>query len=82
MIRVVYMNETMHAVREEVAVTENVSASGARIYVKSAPAEFEFLQVTNLKRTLEAMAVVRNRYLGKDGFERLCIQFTDKEWPM
>jgi hypothetical protein len=82
MVRVVYLNETLHAVREEVAVTENVSPGGARIYVKTAPAEFDSLRISNLKRTFEAIAVVRNRYLGKDGFERLCIQFTDKKWPV
>ncbi|HWP45319.1 MAG TPA: PilZ domain-containing protein, partial [Blastocatellia bacterium] len=81
-VRIVYLNESMHALREEVAVTENVSSGGARIYVKAAPAEFDFLRVANLKGTFEAIAVLRNRYLGKDGFERLCIQFRDKKWPL
>jgi curved DNA-binding protein CbpA len=82
MVKIVYLNETLHAVREEVGVTENVSPGGARIYVKTAPAEFDFLRVSNLKRTFEAVAVVRNRYMGKDGFERLCIRFTDTKWPV
>jgi hypothetical protein len=82
MVRVVFLNETMHPVKEEVAATENVSSGGARIYVKPAQTEFDFLRIANLKRTFEGIAVVRNRFMGKDGFERLCLQFTDNKWPV
>ena len=81
-ITIEYMNDLMEPIRKETAVTENVSISGARIRVKIHSPESDILKVTNHRRSFESLAMVRNRYVGKDGFERLCIQFTDSKWPM
>lgn len=81
-VRITYLDEYMQAVGHEAAMTDNVSAGGARVLVKSAPAEFDFVKVLRLKGGFESLALVRNRYSGEDGFDRLCLQFKDKKWPM
>lgn len=81
-VGVEYLNEQMKHIRQEVALTENISPSGARVYLKAAPPEFNLVKVTNLNRSFETLATVRNRFVGADGFERLCLRFVDKKWPV
>ncbi|HVF92641.1 MAG TPA: J domain-containing protein [Blastocatellia bacterium] len=76
------LNESMQTVRQMVAVTENISPGGARIYLKAAPPESDVVRVSNLSRTFESLAMVCNRYVDKDGFERLCLSFLDRKWDM
>ncbi|HYP26287.1 MAG TPA: PilZ domain-containing protein [Blastocatellia bacterium] len=76
------LNESMQTVRQMVAVTENISPGGARIYLKAAPPEFDIIRVANLNRTFESLATVCNRYVDKDGFERLCLSFLDNRWDV
>jgi DnaJ-like protein/PilZ domain-containing protein len=77
-----YLDQGMNVIRQEVGVTENLSPDGARVYLKAAPPEFDFVKLTNLKRSFEAVATVRNRYVGRDGFERLCLRFMNNQWPL
>lgn len=77
-----YLNESQNVLAHEVAVTENISASGARVVVKSAPPVFELVKVTGANRSFESLATVRNHYMGEDGSERLCVQFKDGKWPI
>jgi hypothetical protein len=51
-----------------------------RIRVKTPSPESDILKVTSRSRNFSSLAVVRNRYVGKDGFERLCLQFTENKW--
>lgn len=81
-VAVEYLDESMQPIGREAAVTENVSAGGARVCVKSAPAEFEFARITNPNRGFNSLALVRNRYGATDGHERICLQFIDQKWPM
>ncbi|HSB11948.1 MAG TPA: PilZ domain-containing protein [Blastocatellia bacterium] len=81
-VEVEYLDESMQPVAKEAAVTENVSASGARVRVKSAPPEIEAVRITNPKRGFNSLALVRNRYSATDGRERICLQFVDRKWPM
>ena len=76
------LNESMQTVRQMVAVTENISPGGARIYLKGAPLEFDMVRVANLSRTFESLAMVCNRYMDKDGFERLCLSFLNMKWDL
>ncbi|MFL6273849.1 MAG: PilZ domain-containing protein [Blastocatellia bacterium] len=66
----------------EEAMTENVSRTGLRIIVRKAPPEFDLLRVSSAARHFEGLAILRNRFVGDDGQERLCLQFLDKEWPI
>jgi curved DNA-binding protein CbpA len=80
-VAVEYLDESMQRIAREAAVTEDVSPSGSRVRVKSAPAEFEFVRITSPSRLFSSVALVRNRWAGSDGFERLCLQFVDQRWP-
>jgi hypothetical protein len=77
-----YLDESMQQIGREAAVTEDVSRGGARVRVKSAPAEFECVRITCPNRGFISQALVRNQWTGSDGFERLCLQFVDQKWPM
>jgi curved DNA-binding protein CbpA len=75
-----YLNESMEVIRQEVAVTENLSPGGARVFVKGAPSEVELIRIMNLNHSFESLATVCNRYIGSDGFERICLKFLDNKW--
>ena len=77
-----YLDESQNVLSREVAVTENVSASGARVLVKSAPAAFELVRVTGANRSFRSIAVVCNHYATEDGNDHLCLQFKDGKWPI
>jgi hypothetical protein len=81
-VTIEYLDELLEPIRKETAVTENVSGGGSRIRVKIHSPESDILKLTCHRRSFESLAMIRNRYVGKDGFERLCLQFTDKKWPM
>lgn len=81
-VRIDYFDESMRLLSQEEATTENVSLSGLRIYGTTAPAEFDLVMVRCARLKFEAMAELRSRYTGKDGFERICVQLIDKEWPL
>jgi len=77
-----YLDESMNRISREAAVTEDVSASGARVCVKSAPSEFEFVRITSPNQGFNSVALVRNHWSGSDGLQRLCLQFVDQKWPI
>jgi hypothetical protein len=77
-----YLNESMKSLGRTVAVTEDISRGGARICIKSPPPEFDLVKITNLDRTFDSLALVRNHYIEKDGFDRLCLQFVNNKWPV
>jgi hypothetical protein len=81
-VAVEYLDDSMQQISREAGVTEDVSLSGARICVKTAPPEFEFLRITSPNRNFNGLALLRNQWSGTDGFERLCLQFVDQKWPM
>jgi DnaJ domain/PilZ domain len=81
-IRVEYYNDSMQSLASQQARTENVSRTGLRISGTTAPPEFDMVRVTCDRLKFEGLAALRSRYLGKDGVERLCVQFVDKEWPL
>ena len=81
-VTIEYLDDDLLPIRSETAVTENTSHRGARIRVKTSSPESDTLKVTSRSRGFSGLAVVRNRYVGKDGFERLCLQFTENKWPV
>ena len=74
-----YFTESMQCMTQEAGRIENVSQGGMRACVKAAPADFELARVSYPDRGIETYAVIRNRYFGKDGFERLCLKFVDND---
>src|SRR4029079_7004558 len=81
-VTVEYLDVTMQKISREAGITENVSSSGARICVRAAPPDFEYARVICPNRSFNSLAMVRNQWTGTDGFERLCLQFVDQNWPM
>ncbi len=81
-VTIEYLDDAMQSIRQETAVTENTSHRGLRIRVKTPSPESDILKVTSRSRAFSGLAVVRNRYIGKDGLERLCLQFTENKWPV
>jgi curved DNA-binding protein CbpA len=81
-VAVEYLDETMQQIGREAGVTEDLSPGGARICVKAAPPEFEFVRVTSPNRKFTCICLLRNQWSGTDGFERLCVQFVDQKWPL
>ena len=77
-----YLDESENLLAREVAVTENISASGARVLVKSAPHVFESVRVTGANRSFRSIATVCNHYATEDGNDHLCLQFKDCKWPV
>lgn len=81
-IHIEYFDEGMKLIGHGQAKTENVSRTGLRILGTAAPPEFDMMRVSCPRLKFEGLAALRSRYLGKDGVERLCVQFIDKEWPV
>jgi hypothetical protein len=81
-VRIEYLSESMQSILREEARTENISRTGLRIAVKLAPADFDLVRVSCARRDFECFATLRNRFVAKDGLERLCVQLVDKQWPV
>ncbi|MFL6215272.1 MAG: PilZ domain-containing protein [Blastocatellia bacterium] len=81
-VRLEYISADKPSTFREEAKVENVSRTGLRVIVRSAPPEFDLIRLTNAARQFEALAILRNRFQGKDGLERLCLQLLDKTWPV
>ena len=82
MVWLEYFDDAMRPIAQDAGMTEDLSRSGARIRAKTIPPEFDTVRVTVSDRSFESLASVTNRFVGKDGIERLCVHFLEKEWPM
>ncbi len=81
-VGVEYLDKDMQPMQYELAITEDISQSGMRIFVNASPMEFDYVKVTNLAKNCSSVATVCNRFVGKDGFERLCLQLIDTKWSL
>ena len=78
-----YFTESMKCLGREIARTENISKQGMRIvHLKNAPSGFDIIRISTPSRRLQRFAVVCNRYVGADRFERLCLRIIGEEWPL
>jgi hypothetical protein len=80
-VEVEYLDAGCNVLAHETAVTENISASGTRIRVKSPPSEFDGLRIKCAKHNFQSLAVLRNQYVGKDDIERLSLEFIENNFP-
>ena len=79
MVWVEYFTESLQCLRQEAGRTEDVSEGGLRVVVKAAPSEFEFVRVSYPERGIESYALVCNRFIKRDGLERLCLQWISND---
>jgi hypothetical protein len=77
-----YFDDKMRSISKEEARMENVGRYGLRVRGTKAPAEFDTIMVKCTRLRFESRASLRNRYVGKDGLERLCLQLTGRVWPI
>jgi len=77
-----YLDESMRTLNTEEARLENVSESGARVVVRSAPPEFDLVKIGDIGNSFKSMAAVRNRFVDTDGLERLCLKLIGNKWPL
>jgi hypothetical protein len=63
-------------------VTENLSSGGARLAVSAPPVGFDIVRLVARNIRFESLAAIRNRFSTSDGFERLCVEFIDRKWPV
>jgi hypothetical protein len=80
-VTVDYLDENGRSIGREEARSENISRYGLRIVGTTSPSEFDLIAVNCPRLNFEAVAVLRDRYRGKDGSERLCLNLIDQEWP-
>ena len=72
-----YFDHAYQLVHSEIVRAENVSEQGMRVVARTAPAEIELLRFRHTEQNSEHYAMVCNRYVGEDGFERLCLNLVD-----
>jgi hypothetical protein len=80
-VSVEYLDENGQSIGRDEAKSENVGSFGVRIVGTTAPAEFDSISLSCPSLMFQAAAVLRDRFRGKDGLERLCLQLVDKAWP-
>lgn len=80
-VSVEYLDENGQSIGRDEAKSENVGSFGVRIVGTTAPPEFDSISLSCPSLKFEAAAVLRDRFRGKDGLERLCLQLVDKAWP-
>ena len=80
-LRVQYLDEQKNEITSTSARTEDISRIGVRICTKDPPSDFEYVRLSTLDGHFKCLASLRNRFLLRDGFERLCLMFEDNEWP-
>jgi hypothetical protein len=79
-VKIEYLNEAMKVVAEHAGCTENISRGGMRERLQPATAEFEVVKITGANQPFNSLALVRNRFVGRDNLERICLQFVDNQW--
>ncbi len=79
-VKIEYLNEAMKVIGEQTGVTENISRGGMRVRLQMVAADFEVVKVTGENQPFHCLALVRNRFVSNDKFERLCLQFVDNQW--
>jgi diguanylate cyclase (GGDEF)-like protein/PAS domain S-box-containing protein len=78
-VMIEYLSEGMKSIAQEFALSENRSRRGMRIRLQNAAPDFDLLKIYGPEPHDEKLAAICNRFIGSDGFERLCIRFTEKK---
>jgi hypothetical protein len=73
-IEIEYFDDNEHLIRRDGGFIEDISSGGARVCAQKPP-DSDLIRIIRPKLSLSAFAVVRNRFKGRDGYERICTQF-------
>lgn len=77
-IEIEYFDEAEQFIKKDSGFLEDLSASGVRVCAQHPPLEGDLIRITRPKLSLSKYALVRNRFKGRDGYERLCAQFVSE----
>jgi len=76
------LDERGATVGETVAYSENLSRRGARLRLRGPLPAVDVVAITTPDRAFSTEAVIRNRFCGDDGQDRMCVQFLDACFPV
>lgn len=74
-IEIEYFDESEQLIKKNSGFIEDISSSGVRVCAQQPPLEADLIRIIRPKASVALFAVVRNRFRGRDGYERLCAQF-------
>jgi hypothetical protein len=74
-IEIEYFDESEQLIKKDSGFIEDISNSGVRVCAQPPPLEADLIRIIRPKASLSVFALVRNRFKGRDGYERLCAQF-------
>lgn len=74
-IEIEYFDESERFITKETGFIEDISGSGVRVCAQNPMLEADLIRIIRPKVSMSLFAHVRNRYKGRDGYERLCAQF-------
>jgi len=74
-IEIEYFDESEQLIAKESGFIEDISSSGMRVSAHQPPLDADLMRIIRPKASLSVFALVRNRFKGRDGYERLCAQF-------
>ncbi|HXU34834.1 MAG TPA: PilZ domain-containing protein [Blastocatellia bacterium] len=74
-IEIEYFDEAEQLIEKSSGFIEDISSSGVRVCAQAPPLEADLIRIIRPKASVALFAVVRNRFRGRDGYERLCAQF-------
>src|SRR4030095_13736286 len=74
-IEIEYFDESERFITKETGFIEDISSSGVRVCAQNPMLEADLIRIIRPKVSMSLFAHVRNRFKGRDGYERLCAQF-------
>ncbi len=74
-IEIEYFDESERLIMKESGFIADISNSGVRVCAKEPPVDSDLIRIIRPKASMSVFALVRNRFKGRDGYERLCAQF-------
>ena len=74
-IEIEYFDESERLIKKNSGFIEDISSSGVRVCAQQPPLDADLIRIIRPKVSVALFAVVRNRFRGRDGYERLCAKF-------
>lgn len=74
-IEIEFFDESEQLIKKSSGFIEDISSSGVRVCAQTPPLEADLIRIIRPKASVALFAVVRNRFRGRDGYERLCAKF-------
>lgn len=74
-VEIEYFDESQQLIKKDSGFIADISTSGARVCAQEPPLDSDLIRIIRPKASLAVFALVRNRFKGRDGYERLCAQF-------